>query len=263
MPIDTPEASAAPTTRRGFLTRAALGGAVVTAGAVAGPFGRLVPLAGAQGGGSGGDAIDDVALLEFAGPLEKAAVLAYQAALDNGSLDEEWTELARQFQSNHRDAADALVANAGEGEEPAPSEELLTRFATPLAGADAPTTLRTLSEMEDLLATTHLGALASIPDPVSSRAVAQVLAVESQQAVLLGRAAGIGLDELTPAVAPTEGGLDPSASGSDAGSDSTTTTTTAEGGEASGGDGSSAEDAATEGAGADSGSEDADTSSAD
>lgn len=253
MPIDTPEASAAPTTRRAFLTRAALGGAVVTAGAVAGPFGRLVPLAGAQDGGSGGDPIDDVALLEFAGPLEKAAVLAYQAAIDNGSLDEDWTELARQFQSNHRDAAEALTANAGEvEEEPAPSQELMTRFVAPLEGADEPTTLRTLSEMEDLIATSHLAALVSIPDPVSSKAVAQVLAVESQQAVLLGRAAGIALDELTPAVASSEGGLEPSESTS--GSSGTTTTTTTAAG--SGGDGEGSSDAGT---GSSSGSGDAAT----
>jgi hypothetical protein len=58
------------------------------------------------------------------------------------------------------------------------------------------------------LAATHLSALSSFDDASFAKTVAQVLSVEQQQAVALGRAGGAPVDTLTPAVASTDGALE-------------------------------------------------------
>ena len=91
MPTDQSPDSATATDRRTFLTRAALGGALVSAGAVASPLGGLLTSAGAQEVDAealvADDLLTDEAFATFAAPLELAAVVAYQTALSGDVLD--------------------------------------------------------------------------------------------------------------------------------------------------------------------------------
>ncbi|MGN6693618.1 MAG: twin-arginine translocation signal domain-containing protein, partial [Aquihabitans sp.] len=98
--------SATATTRRTFLTRAAVGGALVTAGAAALPHLGLTP-AGARPADQGD--LKDVDFADFGTAIELAAVTAYSAAFDKGVLDDEWSKLALTFQGHHQDVADTLA----------------------------------------------------------------------------------------------------------------------------------------------------------
>ena len=210
MPIDPSMQPAEGTTRRTFLVRSAVGGALVTAGAVAAPALGLTPGAGAQDGSSdgGSDLLTDAQFAAFATPLELAAVLGYQAALNADVLDPAWTDRARQFQTNHQDVADLLATLVAEGD-PAPraDADLSEQLSSQLAGGDQAAILTVLADLEDTLAATHLSAVPQLRDATTARTVAQVLAVESQQAALLGLDAGTAFDELTPAQATTDAAL--------------------------------------------------------
>src|SRR5690606_19048893 len=70
--------SATATSRRTFLTRSAIGGALVTAGALALPHTGLIPAAGARPGEQGD--LKDPDFAAFGTAIELAAVSAYSAA---------------------------------------------------------------------------------------------------------------------------------------------------------------------------------------
>ena len=201
MPLDNPEV--VPTTRRTFLTRAALAGALVTVG-TAGPLTRLLPVAGAQDALGAAPELDDATFAAFALPLEMAAVQAYQAALDGGTLGDEGPT-ALDFQTHHQAVVDVLTTLLAEDATPPAPDSLITSstvasLRTATAKAEV---LTTLAELEDVLAATHLYALGGLVEASTAKVVAQVLAVESQHAVYLGRAGGGDLATLTPAVADT------------------------------------------------------------
>lgn len=223
MPHDQPEATATVTTRRAFLARTAAGGAVVATGTVVGPLGRLLP-AGAQESDKAAGALTGEAFAAFAAPLELGAVQAYQAALENDALSPEWQDNARTFQGHHQAVAttltsllptdaDKLAELLGGASAPAADPEILSGTAATVAKATAEEPILTaLASLEETLAATHLAALAGLDDPSLARTVSQVLAVESQQAVALGRAAGAELTSLTPAEASTDGARTPDTS---------------------------------------------------
>lgn len=232
MPIDIPEA--APTSRRTFLTRAALAGALVTVGSAAGPLTSLLPAAGAQEGPSGSaESLDDAAFAEAVLPLEMAAVQCYRLALEGDALGQDWSTNAALFQTHHQDVVDALLPLLPETTPPTPGPKpdatvLSGTGAAVKAATDERGALTPLAELEAVLAATHLYALGSLEDPATAKTVAQVLASESQHAVALGLAAGTAVAELTPDVANTEGARTTAFSGG--GSTNSTTTTTTEAG---------------------------------
>lgn len=203
MPIDQPEATAAVNPRRTFLARAAVGGALVTAGSIAGPLLRAVP-AGAQGGAPGG-ALDDSAFAEIAVPLELAAVQVYEAALEAPDLDDDATEQLRLFQTHHQTVADALV-DAYTGEDTLAEDPGVAARAASVRGS-ANAAFTALADLEESLAATHLDALGSISDPITAKLVAGVLAVEGQQAVALTLLAGTDPAAVVPAAVTTDGAL--------------------------------------------------------
>ncbi|MCU1499572.1 MAG: hypothetical protein JWM47_3525 [Acidimicrobiales bacterium] len=230
MPIDIPEA--VPTTRRTFLTRAALAGALVTVGSAAGPLTSLLPVAGAQEGlPEPGTALDDGAFAAALLPLELAAVQCYELAIQGGTLGDEWTTNAGLFQTHHQDVVDLLTTFVPETTPPTPDAKADATVLDVTGGAvkaanDERAALSPLAELEEVLAATHLYALGSLEDATAAKTVAQVLAVESQHAVALGLAADTTLTELTPDVATT----DASRTGSTTTTSSSTTTTTEEAG---------------------------------
>jgi hypothetical protein len=208
VPIDLPEATL-PTSRRTFLARTVAGGALAAAATATGTA-LLGGPASAQDDDTDGSApLRDDAFAELVIPLELAASLAYQAALDGGKLDEETAQTVLRFQGHHQDVVEALTSLLGDGAEaPTPDETIATEVTGPLAdAADQAAVLTALSALEDALAATHLEALGTIADQVTAKTAAQVLATESQQSVVLGRKAGLDLDDLTPATVTTDAAL--------------------------------------------------------
>ncbi|MEO6988260.1 MAG: ferritin-like domain-containing protein [Aquihabitans sp.] len=203
VPIDKPNAQVDTTNRRTFLTRAAMGGALVAVGTV-GPLGRLLPVAAQDGGSPEEPAdgkLDDNAAGETLAPIELAAVKAYEAALADGKLDSDWSAVGRQFQRHHLVAADALTGLIDSGATPVADPTIQLGTVAAISGtSDQQTILDALSEMETAIAATHLWALESVTDKITAKTIGQFLAVESQQAVFLARDSAGDLAALTPAV---------------------------------------------------------------
>lgn len=220
MPIDKPEATATDNPRRTFLARAVVGGALVTAGTVAGPLLRAVP-AGAQA--PSGDALDDSAFAALATPLELAAVQVYAAALLVDGLSSEVVDDLRLFQRHHQTVADTTGAlYTGDGRLVA-DPAIVAGAAS--VGTDQASVLASLIELEETLAATHLSAMASLTDATTARVAAQVLAVEGQHAVALTVLAEGDLAPVTPATVSPDGASDAPAT-----PDGDTTTTSEEAG---------------------------------
>jgi hypothetical protein len=226
--IDPTEATAAATTRRSFLARAALGGALVSV-ATAGPLRSMLGVAGAQEAElEAADALDNETFAALAVPVELAAVLAYQAALEGDVLDETATTNARMFQAHHQTVVDALTPLLSEdASAPRPDETVMSSSVEAIQGNDDQTAILTaLAELEEVLAATHLYALGGLTDSSLGKTVAQVLTVENQQAVAMGRAADLDLVELTPAEASTDGARTNFTEAAEASMTTTSTTTT-------------------------------------
>ena len=225
MPTDQSPDSATATDRRTFLTRAALGGALVSAGAVASPLGGLLTSAGAQEVDAealvADDLLTDEAFATFAAPLELAAVVAYQTALSGDVLDDEWADHARLFQSHHQEVAD-LLADLITGDAPLPDPDLAAEADAAMSGAgDQNGLLLALSDLENTLSATHLSAIGILKDGVTAKTVGQVLLTEAQQATFLAQGAETPVAELTPPEADTEGAVELPSPGE---TDTTTTT---------------------------------------
>lgn len=224
MPIDQPEATATVNPRRAFLARAAVGGALVTAGSIAGPL-LGSGAAGAQDDAGAGDTLDDEAFATIAVPLELAAVQVYEAATGVEGLADDELETLRLFQSHHQAVADTL-SGWYEGDEPLVEDPAVLARADAVAG-DRTAAMTGLAELEEALAATHLDALASIKDVITAKTVAGVLAVEGQHAVALTILAGSDLAAAVPATVTTDGSLvgGSSAPAGDPAAATTTTTT--------------------------------------
>jgi len=213
----TPPATA--TTRRSFLTRTAGLGALATITTAVSPAHSLVDAAAAAGAASAAgsrrvqastDQVSDADFAAFTAPLELAAVLAYQAALDSSAVGAA-SSMIQTFQDHHQTVAETLTTLiAADADPPLPA----TAFSDPIAssiqfaGAE-PDVLRSLAAMENTLSATHLLALETLAEPVTAKVVAQVLATEAQQATALANTAGEDLNTITPAVATTASALQP------------------------------------------------------
>jgi hypothetical protein len=222
VPTDPSTATAHTTSRRRFLATTVVGGALVSSGVLAGSATGLLPSLPA-----GAEDLNDGDFAAFATPLELAAVQVCQAALDADVLESAWRSRVATVQTHHQAAADTIATLAAEDADPAAAD---TDFAAPIiaeiSGASAQeAVLLAVANLEDTLSATHLLALGSIKDAVTARIVSQVLASEAQAAVVFGRGGGLEIEALTPAVATTEGGLEPGGTTDEPASDTTTTTT--------------------------------------
>jgi hypothetical protein len=204
VPIDEPEATAAANPRRTFLARAAVGGALVTAGSFAGSLLRAVP-AGAQAGDPTPGTLTDSDFAAMVGPLERAAVHVYEAATEATGLSDEDKDTLRLFQTHHATVAEAILEYY-DGDEPPGTDPGVMARADAVRG-DAKAAFTGLADLENALAATHLDALASIADPITAKYVAGVLAVEGQQAVVLTLLAEADVAAMVPAAVTTDGAL--------------------------------------------------------
>lgn len=192
--------------RRDFMKKAGVGGAVLTVGSMVSPIGRFIPSAWAQ------DApLDDAALAKFAAGLELAAVAAYGVAVDTGKLSEAVTKVGATFQSHHQDHADALNSILGDAAVDAPNNTVVTTFAPMIQdAADEAAILKIAYQIEEAAAATYLFALGAITDLKNAGALATILPVESQHAVVLGAATGMSPADYIPDFESPEAALNPS-----------------------------------------------------
>lgn len=219
--------SATATSRRTFLTRSAIGGALVTAGALALPHTGLIPAAGARPADQGD--LKDPDFADFGTAIELAAVTAYSAAFDKGVLDAEWSDLALDFQGHHQAVADTLVELRDPDLPEAVAEASFAKTSLDAikAASDQSGVLAALAVVEETCAATHLSAIGQLAEKSTARTVAQVLCVEGQQAAMLGVASGSTIAEVTPATNSSDAALTIPKGSTTA---STTSTTTASSG---------------------------------
>lgn len=208
MSTDHLEASAS-TSRRTFLTRAALGGALLTAGSLAAPLDQLASVAGARTLADSG--VDNETFAEFATPLEMAAVQAYQAAFSGGTFSTEDAARLLSFQGHHQAVVDTLTPLIPEGAaRPTADPDLQSRFTEQVRSSTDPKDIvTTLSELENVLSSTHLWAIGVLTDSSTAKLVAQVLAVEAQQSALLAITGGGSIAAATPQLATTDDAITP------------------------------------------------------
>ena len=224
MPTDPSTDPATATTRRSFLTRTAVGGALVTAGAMAFPLSSLLPPGRRPGRAVRGHERRGV---RARSPRRSSwpPCSAYQVALDTGLLDASWTGWGRSLPEappdrgrHHRHPARRPSHHAGSRPAPCPSSgptpcpPLLTRKRSCWRSR----------EIEETLAATHLSAISVMIEKTTAKTVTQVLAVEGQQAALLAVAGGSTVESVTPATNTSDAAVPLEAA------PATTTTTAAE-----------------------------------
>jgi hypothetical protein len=100
-------------TRRGFITKAAAGGALLTAGSFAAPVGRLVPTAFGQAAPEV-ELSPDAEKAAFVAGLELALVELYRRAGDGGKLGNTATQVFALIQNHHQIHATVLNGIVGE-----------------------------------------------------------------------------------------------------------------------------------------------------
>lgn len=192
------------TGRRHFLRTAGLGGAALTIGSTMVPFSRLMPTAWAQ------DVLSDVDLAAFAESVELAAVAAYGAAIDTGLLDSAVVDVAELFAEHHEEHAAAFAGVAGDAGTGEANQAVIDVFS-PLIGeaTDQAALLQIAQDLENGAAATYFFSLGVLQDLEAAAAVATILPIESQHAVVLGQALGQDLTEYVPTFQGQDGALSP------------------------------------------------------
>ncbi len=171
--------------RRGFLTKAALGGAALTVGSALVPVSRLLPRAMAA-------EVTDTDVATFAASVEYAAVAAYQmgAPLLSGAV----LTAAETFAGHHQDHGDAFAGLVG-GAKPAANAKLIEALTPTLQGLKTQEDVLAFAfQLENQAAATYLFALGVLTSPDAAELTASILPVESQHAVVLGSALGYAAD---------------------------------------------------------------------
>lgn len=191
-------------TRRRFLRNAGLGGAVLTMGSTLVPVSRLMPAAWAS------DQLTDADLAAFAQSVELAAVAAYGAAIDTGLLESGVVDVAEQFSGHHDDHAGEFASFAGDAATDEANQAVLDVFAPQIAEAtDQDALLQIAQDLENGAAATYFYSLGILQDRDAAQAVATILPIESQHAVVLGQALGQDLTEYVPTFQGQDGALSP------------------------------------------------------
>lgn len=193
MPIDKPEATAATSTRRTFLGRAAIGSAMVAgAGTLLGstPAGAQAP--------TGTEPLEDAPYLVMADQLHSAAVIVY-VSVDTDGFSDQAIEAVEAFRADHQTVVDALGKLKGA----AASKVATVPDPTVLStrddlGGDEASVLRSLATLENRLSATHLRAVGALEDAVTARSASQVVASSAQRATYLGLLAGVDPTSLAP-----------------------------------------------------------------
>lgn len=194
--------------RRGFLTRVAVGGAALAVGSQVVPVGGLLPL-GAQEGEVALDA--DETTIQFLASLALAAAEAHRAGAAVEGIPESTVEVIRSFGAHHRTQAAALNSLIPvEALVEVPNATLVDEATSALAAASgAPAVLGVLRDVTEQIVATHLAALESIEDQNNAAPIAAAMGTVSQHAVVLGVLGGETAEATSPATQTTDGALTP------------------------------------------------------
>lgn len=253
--------------RRRFLTRVAVGGAVLAAGTQLVPLTRFVPVAGAQeedGGegeaAAGGELSEDETQVAFLAGLALACTEGYAIATDPTSspLPEPVLEVVRTFGRHHSGQAAGLNVRLPTAVEE-PNGTLLAELQDTLGAIGDPVEMLTaLGDLEASVAATHFNAIGTIADANDAQVVAATLPVVAQHAVVLGILAGVDASELIPDAQSGDGALSASAYPAaapegDEGPDSSTTVPDEDSEANEGGEGADSGEGDSDGGPADSG----------
>jgi hypothetical protein len=192
--------------RRRFLAGVGLGSAALVVGSAVMPMGRLVPRAWSQISPSEAD------LASFAASVEYAAVAAYQAAAKSGKVKTKAVlDAATAFAGQHQQHGDAFKA-AGTKPNVAANKGVLDMVTPQLTAAKTENDVVALAYgLENAAAATYIFALGVLSSETAYNAVASVMPVEAQHAVVLGLVLGKPLDDksFVPSFETKDGALDP------------------------------------------------------
>lgn len=177
--------------RRQFVKRVGLGGALFTLGNTLLPASRLLPAAWGQ-------ELDDLTIAKFAQQVELAAVAAYGAVAETGKLDATATEVGTLFAGHHGDHAAAFGSFAGDDATDIPNQALLDAFGPMIAeAADQAALLEIAFQLEQGAAATYHFAL-GVVGPEAAAATSTILPIEAQHAVVIGGFLGKPLEDYMP-----------------------------------------------------------------
>jgi rubrerythrin len=175
--------------RRSFLTKAAIAAPLVAVGAATMPITRFLPSAFAADGAA---PLTDLDIAAYAVTVELAAVAAYQAAIKTGKLSPGSVTVGKSFAGHHNQHAGAFAALIGQANGKAPTTAnaaVLKAFGPMIASApDEAAVLNIAYQIEEAAAATYLYSLGALNNKVAAGAVATILPIESQHAVVLGTA---------------------------------------------------------------------------
>jgi rubrerythrin len=185
--------------RRSFMKKAGVSGALITVGSALVPITRFMPAAWAQEGP------DDAAIAKFAATFERAAVSAYGVAAKSGKLSDAAVTVGTLFAKHHTDHALAFEGIL-KSDPVEPNSQILADFGPLLQGAaDQAAILEIAFTVEQAAAATYLFALGLLDDPANAGATATILPVEAQHAVVLGTILKKDIGAYMPAFQNTEG----------------------------------------------------------
>jgi hypothetical protein len=140
----------------------------------------------------------DIVLLGFAQSLELAAAQLYGQAAP--TLGKDWQPIAAVFGRHHQAYGEQIGALLGR-RAPGIANQTLLRERTPAFGARSePAILRAAYELEISLAASYTQLLGQLKGTDGITLVASVQPVEARQAVVLGQAVDVALDDLMPVV---------------------------------------------------------------
>jgi hypothetical protein len=182
---------AAGSSRRRFITGAAMGGAAMAVGSAFVPVSSLLAPAGAT------VAVTDADIAVFAESVELAAVAAYGMAAP--VLSAATKDVATLFQSHHQAHAEAFASLSGGKATGKPNAKLVTAL-TPMLTAikDEAGALEFAFVLENQAASTYAFALTVLMDKAAYSGTATILPIESAHAGVLGAALGKQLDAIFP-----------------------------------------------------------------
>ena len=142
--------------------------------------------------------------------MELAAVAAYTAAGETGLIDPAVLEVATMFAGHHQEHADAFAGVAGDAATGEANQAVLDVFAPKIAdAADQAALLQIAQDLENGAASTYFFSLGILQDPTNALAVATILPIEAQHAVVLGQALGQDLEEYVPSFESQAAALNP------------------------------------------------------
>jgi hypothetical protein len=194
---DDPAAGAS---RRQFLRRMGVGGAVAAVGATGISLAALLP-ASAQSTATSEVITDgDQPIIAFAQTAELALVALYQKAIDTKKFDSILNETARTFSLHHNDHASTLGTLLDTAAPNRGNQAIIDQFGPQITNAaDQNALAQVLFQLEQAAAATYESALGKLERTFSAGPVSTILPIEGQQAVVWGQVLNLPMDQWLPA----------------------------------------------------------------